>query len=174
MKKKDSTKLFWYAIAMGFIILFILILLSSVLSVGERLRALHAYVEYGFYGIAVLLTYFLIFRPIRIIMFSPSFSVETTLDGSSRRNYPLYKKVTKRLIEQELLPQEEIVKLNEAFKNHETLREALNHVFNKHVKKKLNKIIRKNAKTVLISTAISQNGRLDFFTVVVVNLRMIK
>ena len=58
MKKKDSTKIFWYAIAIGFILLFVLILLSSVLDVGERLRQVHPYVEYGFYGLAFLLVYF--------------------------------------------------------------------------------------------------------------------
>ncbi|PKK96526.1 MAG: hypothetical protein CVV58_05890, partial [Tenericutes bacterium HGW-Tenericutes-3] len=63
MKKKDSTKLFWYLIAIGFIVLFILILLSSVLDVGERLRTIHPYVEYGFYGLAAILVYLLIIRP---------------------------------------------------------------------------------------------------------------
>ncbi|MDY0277679.1 MAG: DUF697 domain-containing protein, partial [Acholeplasma sp.] len=38
----------------------------------------------------------------------------------------------------------------------------------------INKIIRKNAKTVMLSTAISQNGRLDLYAVVVVNIKMVK
>jgi len=35
-------------------------------------------------------------------------------------------------------------------------------------------VIQHHAKTVMISTAISQNGRLDFITVIVVNIQMIK
>ena len=174
MKKRDNTKWFWYAIAIGFILLFILILLSSVLSVGERLRAIHAYLEYGFYGLSVLLVYILILRPVHIILFSPTFSVETTIDDQSHRNHALYKRVARRLQAQEGFPDEERTRLNEAMRDREQLRLALNQTFNKHMKKKMNQIIRKNAKTVMISTAISQNGRLDFFTVVVVNLRMIK
>ncbi|MDY0075177.1 MAG: DUF697 domain-containing protein [Acholeplasmataceae bacterium] len=174
-KKKDSTKIFWYAIAIGFILLFILILLSSILDVGERLRSVHPYVEYGFYGVAFLLVYFLIIRPVHIILFSPAFSVETTLDESKRINHGIHRRVAKRILQDDTLKEDDIVRINDALKsNPEDLKLALNHVFNHHVKKKMNQIIRKNAKTVMLSTAISQNGRLDFFTVVVVNLKMIK
>lgn len=174
MKKKDSTKIFWYLIALGFVILFILILLSSILDVGERLSAIHVYLEYGFYGLSTLLIYVLILRPVNIIMFSPSFSIETTLDGTSHRNYMVYKKVAKRLIATEGFPQEEADKLLEALSDSNKLKVALTDTFNTYIKKEMNKVIKRNAKTVMVSTAISQNGRLDFFTVVVVNLKMIK
>lgn len=174
MKKKDSTKIFWYLIALGFIILFILMLLSSVLNVGDRLRAIHPYLEYGFYVVAALLVYFLIIRPVNIIVFSPSFSVETTLDKRTRKNFLVYKKVAKRLIALDTFPPEEEKKLIAAMGSSILLREALNSTFNQYIKKEMNAVIKRNAKTVMISTAISQNGRLDFFTVVAVNLKMIK
>lgn len=174
MKKKDSTKFFWYLIALGFILLFILILLSSILDVGERLRSIHPYVEYGFYGIAAILVYLLILRPVNIIVFSPSFSVETTLDEASRKNYKVYRRVAKRLIALDTFPPEEEKKLLAAMGSSLLLREALNQTFNQYIKKEMNQVIRRNAKTVMISTAISQNGRLDFFTIVVVNIKMIK
>jgi hypothetical protein len=174
MKSKDSTKYFWYAIALGVISLFILILLSSVLSVGEKLNRVHAYLEYGFYVVSFLLVYLLIVRPVHIIFFSPSFSVETTLDQTSRRNYLTYKRVAKRLIERDDISDDEKEKLKETMSDPDQLNESLNHVFNNAIKKSMNKTIKRNAKTVMISTAISQNGRLDFFTVVVVNLKMIK
>lgn len=174
-KKKDSTKVFWYAISIGFILLFILILLSSVLDVGDRLRQIHPYVEYGFYGVSFILVYFLILRPVHIILFSPTFSVETTLDENKTINHGVHRKVAKRLLQDETLSADDITRLNDALKsNPEDLKLALNHVFTHHVKKMMNQVIKKNAKTVMISTAISQNGRFDFFTVVVVNLKMIK
>ena len=166
MKKKDSTKWLWYFISFGVIILFLLILLSSILSVGERLRSLSDIIEYIFYGFTFILTYILILRPVHIILFSPAFSIETTLDERSRKNYLIYKRVAKRLISDNQLPQAEIENLKIALGNYDELKVVLNHVYNKHIKK--------HAKTVMLSTAISQNGRLDFFTVVVVNLRMIK
>ena len=174
-KKKDSTKVFWYAIAIGFILLFVLILLSSILDVGDRLRSIHEYVEYTFYGLSFLLVYFLILRPVHIILFSPTFSVETTLDEVKVTNHGIHRRVAKRLLQDESLKEDDIVRLTDALKsNPEDLKLALNHVFQHHVKKKMNQVIRKHAKTVMISTAISQNGRLDFFTVIVVNLKMIK
>ena len=173
--KKDSTKIFWYAIAVGFILLFILILLSSILDVGDRLNAIHPYVEYAFYGLSFILVYFLILRPVHIILFSPTFSVETTLDDTKVINHAVHRKVAKRLLEDEKLSEDNKVRLNDALKsNPEDLKLALNHVFNHHVKKEMNQVIRKHAKTVMISTAISQNGRFDFFTVIVVNLKMVK
>ena len=176
MKKKDSTKIFWYLTAIGFILLFLLMLLSSVLDVGDRLTNISPYLAYGFYGLVVILLYVLIFRPMHIILFSPAFSVQTTLENeeSHRKNYRLYKKVVKRLLDEPYLPEEEKANLLNTLSEKEKLQNSLNHTFNKYVKKEINKRIRKHAKTVMISTAISQNGRLDFFTVIVVNLRMIK
>lgn len=174
-KKKDSTKVFWYAIAIGFIILFVLMLLSSILDVGDRLRTIHPYVEYGFYGLSFLLVYFLILRPVHIVLFSPAFSVETTLDETKVINHGVHKRVAKRLLQDETLKDDDVARLNDALKSSpEDLKLALNHVFNTHVKKKMNQIIKKNAKNVMISTAISQNGRADFIAVVVINLKMIK
>ncbi len=174
MKKKDVSKTFWYAIAIGFTLLFVLILLSSILDVGDRLRTIHPYVEYGFYGLSFILVYLLILRPIHIILFSPTFSVETTLD-SANHNALIYRRVAKRLVQSGTLPEDDVTRLNDGLKsNTEDLKLALNHVFTHEIKKQMNQVIKKNAKTVMISTAISQNGRLDFFTVVVVNLKMIK
>ena len=42
------------------------------------------------------------------------------------------------------------------------------------VKRRIRKIIVKNAKTVLLSTAISQNSKLDMYSTVAVNLKMIR
>ena len=176
MKKKDSTKIFWYLAAIGFVILFLLMLLSSVLDVGDRLTSISPYLAYGFYGLVVILLYVLILRPMHIIMFSPTFSVQTTLDDEkvSRKNFRLYKRVVKRLLDEPYIPEAEKAELLNTLGEKDKLQASLNHAFNKFVKKEINKRIKKHAKTVMISTAISQNGRLDFFTVVVVNLKMIK
>lgn len=175
MKEKGSkTKYLWYAIALGLITVFLLMLLSSVISVGERLRNVHLYLEYTFYVLVFLLVYLLILRPVSIILFSPSFSVQTTLDKNSRKNFSVYKKVARRLMTNEKIPEELRIELKENLRNYELLNETLNKVFNKHIKKQMNQTIKRNAKTVMISTAISQNGRLDLYTVVVVNIKMIK
>lgn len=175
MKEKGSrTKFLWYAIALGVIVIFLLMLLSSVLGVGERLRNVHKYLEYSFYFLTVFLVYFLILRPVHIILFSPSFSIETTLDKDSRKNRRVYKKVAKRLISRDDISDDLKDEIKASMKDSEQLKNSLYKAFNKQLKKEMNKTIRKNAKTVMISTAISQNGRLDLYTVMVVNLKMIK
>ena len=171
MKKKNN--IFWIMIGIGIVIIILLILLSSILDVGERLRNISKYLEYGFYILAFLLVYFLILNPIRIIIFAPTFSVATILDKDQKHKKKVYRKVTKNLIKNGSLNEEDKNALIKSLKE-DNLDEALNNYFNKSLKNEINKIIIRNAKSVMISTAISQNGRLDFISVVVINLRMIK
>lgn len=173
-KPSTSTK-FWVAIAFGVIILFLMILISSVIDIGERLGKIHEYVSYGFYVVSFLLTYLLIINPVRIILVSPAFSIETVMDNKpTHRRYQTYKRVSKNLMERNEISQTEKDKLSNAISDPEELQKVLNEIYNSTMKKKMNQVIMKHAKTVLISTAISQNGRLDLFTVIVVNVRMIK
>lgn len=173
--KKNKQNKIWIIVAFGVILLFLLILVSSIINIGERLRNIHPYVEYSFYGISALLTYFLVINPVRIILVSPAFSIETVMDNKpTHRRYLTYKKVSKNLMSRDEISETEKTKLKEALGNPEDLQKVLNEIYSTTMKKKMNKVILKHAKTVLISTAISQNGRLDLFTVVVVNIRMIK
>jgi len=63
MKKRNK---FWILIGIGVSIVFLLIIVSSVISVGERLRSISQYLEYGFYGLSVILLWFLIINPLDI------------------------------------------------------------------------------------------------------------
>ncbi|MBN3490655.1 DUF697 domain-containing protein [Acholeplasma equirhinis] len=172
--KKDSSVKLWYLACVGAIILIIMMVTASVLQIGNQLATIHPYVSYGFYVLAVLLTYFLLVRPIVIILWSPSFSIDTTLDKNPKKTYSVFKVVAKRLLDNNDLTQAEKEEIKNAMGDAHKLRDALNHAYNHHIKKKMNAKIREHAKTVMISTAISQNGRLDFITVIVVNVRMIK
>ncbi|HOI46735.1 MAG TPA: YcjF family protein [Bacilli bacterium] len=175
-RERDAKKnrFFWYSISIGVLIVFLLMLLSSVLDVGERLGGISSYVEIAFYVIVGLLVYFLILNPIRIIVFAPSFSVQSILDDEETKPRAVYKKVARNLIRSGNLLPDDIALIKEKENNAQDLREALTLIFNRTIKKQLNKIIINNAKTVMISTAISQNGRLDMITVMVVNIKMIK
>lgn len=174
VKEKRKTR-FWVIIAFGVIILFLMILISSIIDIGERLSNIHTYLAYAFYVLSFLLTYLLIINPIRIILVSPAFSIETVLDRKpSRRRFKTYQKVSKNLMARNEISLTEKSKLNAAMNDPEKLMDTLNEIYNSTMKKKMNKVIMRHAKTVLISTAISQNGRLDLFTVLVVNIKMIK
>lgn len=173
MKKK--TNIIWYLIAIGFITLFLLVLLSSIISIGERLRGLHLYVEIGFYILCVFLLYFLIINPVRIILFSPSLSIVTTLDKDSLKSHRVYKEVSKNVLNNDLIPltDEERHGLMH-YESYADLKDGLNVALNGSIKKAVRKIIVRNAKTVMLSTAISQNAKLDMVSVVSCNVKMIK
>ena len=169
---KKYTKWTYYLIAVGLFTLFLLMLTSSVLDVGDRLYQLHPYVSYGFYGLVVILVYILILRPLHVIIIAQTFNIQTSLDvGKNKR---IIKQSAKRLIKSTYITEEDKDMLKASLKDIDALIEVMSKLYQGPVKKEMMRIIKEHAKTVMISTAISQNGRLDFFTVVIVNLKMIK
>lgn len=171
MKKRNK---FWIMIGIGVCIVLLLMIISSVISVGERLRNISKYVEYGFYILSLILLWVLIINPVRIILFSPAFSIITVLDNVESKDYRVYQKVASNMLKNEILTDVEKDNIRANLNKKDELVCIMNKVFDTTIKKEINDIIFKNAKTVMISTAISQNGRLDMLTVLTVNLKMIK
>ena len=169
MKKRQY---FWFTLALGFIILFLLMLLSSVLDVGDRLRIIHPYVSYGFYGLVFILVFILLIRPLYVILIKQTFNIQTSLDEGS--NLRLLKQSARRILNYEFVSDEDKSKIKETLHDGKALIPVLSNVYQGPIKKEMAKRMRHHAKTVMISTAISQNGRLDFITIMHVNLRMIK
>lgn len=170
MKK---VKKLWIVVGIGIMIFFMIILISDIIAAGEKIRKISPYLEYGFYVLTVLLFYFLIFNPLRIILFSPSFSIVTVVDEENEKNLKVYKRIVKTLKDAKSINEDDVKRL-ESYETSGELREELSLVFNSSIKKEINRIIRKNAKTVLVSTAICQSGKLDMYTVISINIKMIK
>lgn len=168
---KKARKL-WYLIGICAIVLFTLILVACVLDLGEKLRNINKYVEYAFYAIVVLIVFFGIINPIRIIVNSPSFSSEV-VDNQSRKQRKTYRLVAKNIAKNNDLS-EEHKKLLLNYKNYDELQLNLQIVFEKAIRPQLNDIMIRKAKTVLISTAICQNARVDMITVFTVDINMVK
>lgn len=174
-KKKNSGKIVWCLVAIGVVILFLLVLLSSILDIGERLRGINVYVEWVFYALTLLLVWFLIINPVRIILTAPSLSIATTLECDTPKAHRIYKHVTKNILKNnEVVITDDERNALESYKNYDELRDALSLCMNGTIKKEIRKIIVRNAKSVMLSTAISQNSKLDTFSVVSLNLKMIK
>lgn len=183
MKKKGSISKLWILVGVSVLTLFVLIILSAVLNVGDRLSSVRI-TEYNipilsiaFYVFSFVLFFFLILNPLRIILFSKNYSIDTMLDNPDKY-VSVRRTLAKNTLKNELLKdkQEQQDKIRMALDSNddEVLRNALNDVYNSTIKKEMNKIIIKNAKTMMISTAISQNSKLDMITVFTVNLKMIK
>lgn len=171
--KKSKTKFFWISIAIGCLIVFTLMLLSSAINIGERLRKIHVSVEIAFYVLVFLIVFLVIINPIRIILTSPSFEICTTLDPDSHKVRSVYRAVARNMAKNQNVDEEHRLLLTK-YKNYDELQMNMTVVFHDCIKKNLNNIIIKKAKTVLISTAICQNARMDMITVFSVNLNMIK
>lgn len=166
-------KRFWILIGIGSLIVLFFILLSNVIEVGERLRNIHAYVEYGFYGLSLILFYVLIVNPIRVITLSPTFTVDAMLSDDVKR-HGLYKKAARELIKKDTITDADKDLLERTMNNHDELRESLIRVFNTTIKANIEEVIVRNGKSVLVTTALSQNGNLDMLSVLSINLKMIK
>lgn len=166
-------KKFWYLIGIGVVLLFFFIFISNIMNVGERLRSIHVYVEYGFYGLSAILVYVLLINPIRVIVFAPTFSVDDLLEDETKR-FKIYKDAAKVLIKNDKIPESDQLLLTNAMKDKEELKKALTEVFNTTIKDDINELIINNSKTVMVSTALSQNGNLDMLSVIAINLKMIK
>lgn len=166
-------KKLWIVVGIGIMIFFMIILISDIIAAGEKIRKISPYLEYGFYVLTVLLFYFLIFNPLRIILFSPSFSIVTVVDEENEKNLKVYKRIVKTLKDAKSINEDDVKRL-ESCETSGELREELSLVFNSSIKKEINRIIRKNAKTVLVSTAICQSGKLDMYTVISISIKMIK
>lgn len=171
MNKK--TKYIWYTLAICCLLLFALILLSSIIALGERLGRIHLAVEIIFYVLIAVLVFFGIINPIRIIVGSPDLAIVTSLEQNDPKVYKVYKKVASNIANNNNLPDDSLKLLTE-YQTKEELLINLQYVFAVDIKKDLNKIIINQAKVVLISTAICQSARFDMITVFTINLQMIK
>lgn len=171
--KKNKSRFIWYVIASGCLLLFLLIIISSVLNVGTRLREISSILEYIFYALVVIIFFFAIVNPIIIILKSPSLAIATTLDPTDGRVVAIYKKVAKNIVKNNDLPEEQKLLLTK-YNNKNELLLNLQFVFEQRVKGELNKIILHDAKIVMISTALSQSARMDMISAFTVNLKMIK
>ncbi len=171
--KKNKSRIIWYVIASGCLLLFLLIIISSVLNVGTKLREISNILEYVFYALVIIIFFFAIINPIIIILRSPSLAIATTLDPTDSRVVAIYKKVAKNIVKNNDLPEEQKILLTKYNSKNELLLN-LQFVFEQSVKGELNKIILHDAKIVMISTAISQSARMDMISAFTVNLKMIK
>ncbi|MBU1145468.1 MAG: YcjF family protein [Firmicutes bacterium] len=173
---KKIGKAFWITLGLGSLFFIILIILSSVLQLGERLATITPYLAYAFYGISGILFFLLILRPISLIVFSPTFSMDSlfTEEQNAKKNFSMYKKVSMNLVNDTFLSDDEKASITDSLNDPLALKQSLSIVFDKTIKKELNKLIVKHAETVFLSTAISQNGRLDSLAVITINLKLIK
>ncbi len=165
-------KTFWILILIGILILLLFVVLSNIMDVGLKLREIHRYIEYAFYGLSFILVYFLILNPLRIIFFAPTFTVSALSD--EKQNARSYRNAAKNLLKMSTISDTDRTLLQTTLNDKDELPNALKTVYHGTIRKQVDNIIITHAKTVLMTTAISQNGNLDMFSVIITNIKMIK
>jgi len=173
---KKLGKPFWIFIGIASVFFLIMIIVSAVMDLGEKAARIHDYLAYGLYVVSAVLFIILFVRPLFIVIFSPTFSIDHlyTQEENLKKNYRMYKKVAKNLLDEDYLSDEEKDRINVALSDSLALKTELSSIFDHTIKKELNQMIVEHAETVFLSTAISQNGRLDAIAVITINLKLIK
>ncbi|HKL47027.1 MAG TPA: DUF697 domain-containing protein [Candidatus Izemoplasmatales bacterium] len=173
---KKLGKPFWIFLGIASMFFIIMIIVSAIINLGERIGRVHIYIEYAFYVVSGLLFLVLFVRPLLVVLFSPSFTIDHlfTKEQNAKKNYRMYRKVAKNLLKEDYLKDNDRQLIEDGVSDPLALRNALSQVFDTTIKKELNKMIIHYAETVYLSTAISQNGRLDSIAVITINFRLIK
>lgn len=188
MKKKKN--LFALVIILMGLVGVVLWLVSLILKVGARLDNQIPYAEYVYYVCSGALVLFLVVKPTLEVLFAPSYSLEIIspkLEGVQKkekvkRNYKQLRKMAKRLIRKNLVDENCITILENQLKSDEKdlvkryvdMKDAMEKVVDKSIKKDIKKIVVDNAKNTLYLTSLSQSGIADMLIVLVTNFRMLK
>ena len=171
---RDKSIFFWGLIGSGVLFILLLIIVGNILTIGDNLAEIHPIVSYVFYSITVLLLFFLIIRPLLAVFSLPEIQASAFLDENKREpGAKVATKVAKQLIRQGKLDEDETTALKGLVKNNQDPSDTLGKIFDDRLDQ-MGDIIHRHAKQVFVSTALSQNGRLDAFLVLAINFRMLK
>lgn len=187
MKKKNIVSLIIIILSFLGLLLFVF---AKTMDIARSLANTNMYLEYLYYGLILIATYFFLIRPFLIVMFSPSFSLQIIskkLEGEQKRkvvveNYLNLRKYGKRLVNKNLINEEEkeliINELNSKEKDlvikYNNLRTLLVKITNTSIKKDIRKIVITTARDTLYLSSISQSSFIDVLIVVVNNFRLLK
>lgn len=168
MKGKKGLILLTAAIS----VLVLFVCVGSIITIGDKLNHISALLEYGFYGLSLIIFLWFIVRPFYKIVNAPPFPSFEVIDDKVE-NYKPLKLIAENLIKYGNLPADHKANLSFAL----TRGSALNDLLKETLENRsdyMNKLIKDTAVLVFVSTAVSQNGKLDAMASLIFNLRLIK
>ena len=164
-----------YLVALAATILLIFYSFSKAFEIGLTLRETHVALEIGYYVVLIIVLYFLLLRPIFIILFSPYYSVSNFIDDEIKNNRGLRKRA-KSLIKNNVLDKttEEVLMNALNNKDKKVLSQRMAIIYNNQLKKKIDEIVVSSARDTMFLTAVSQSSFFDSLIVLINNFRMVK
>ena len=173
---KRENKRIWITIGTASFVLMVIIVTSCIIDIYDKAYKINEYFGYGVLALLLLLILFFIIVPLCKLFLTPSFTLDASKNKEylNRKNYRTLKSVAKNIIKgNNSVPEIEKENLLTAMKNRYELRDKLNFIYDKYIKKDINKIIWATSVKVACSTGISKNNAFDAATTIISNIRMI-
>lgn len=163
----------WLPLGLAAAIFLMITFVGNILVIGAKLGTFHRSLEWLFYaGLAVVFIW-LIAIPLLGVLAAPVMALEDLAEGATKADFKTLKRVARQLVRSGVLPAEHHQKLAGAIGLGSDLREPLSGAVAAQ-KESATKIIREHAVLIFVSTAVSQNGRLDSIAVLATNFRLVR
>lgn len=152
----------------GILLLVVLIVIGNVMIIGDRIAHLHPVLAYLFYGLVIVLTVWLLVLPVVKVLLTPP--LEGIKRGEIADCSPSELTQYQERLEKTLrLTAEEKLTLNVSVDRQASMQQLLDVRY-----EKMEARVREAAISTFVITAISQNGKFDFISTLVINFRLIK
>jgi hypothetical protein len=127
----------------------------------------------GFYALVLLLSYVVIGRPLLAVLTAPRFPIQRFSHPGEPVDAVTCRRFAKLILKRSQIDEEERTQLSVALRQGVDLNEILRGLLTKRAER-MNTLICQNAQLVFVSTAVSQNGRLDAVMVLGTNFKMVR
>jgi len=172
-KTRSSIWFVWTPLGLAAITFLFITLTGNILAIGSKLGTLHPALEKGFYGALACLFIWLVAIPLYQVLSAPVIALEEFAVEKTQVDHKTLKRVARLLVCSGTLPPEHHAKLVAALGIGSALHGPLTAAINAQTEN-ATKIIKDHAVLVFVSTAVSQNGRLDAVTVLAANFRLVR
>ncbi len=173
MKNKRTS--IWSKILFGSLLIIIMMsIVSSAMSLGERLGDFNDVLKYVFYGLIAFVVIGGIIYPMVRVFFAPVFSLERLHreDGSARKKW--CRLLVRNLLKNVELTPEEREQVKGFLKCNDETDDKLIEFFDRKISPQVNRVIYDTAKKVFIVTAVSQNSVYDMIGMAAANFTLVR
>ncbi len=172
MNKNFFTLSFWITLGAGALLFLFIPMIGSIILIAEKAGRVHPAWEAAFYLLIILSVYLFLGRPLLAVLAAPRFPIRNFVQPGEAVDATTCRRLAKFIIKRAQIAETERAPIALALRNGSDLNEPLRALFAQR-SAHMQAIIAQNARLVFVSTAISQNGRLDAAMVLGTNFRMV-
>lgn len=173
---KKENKRIWITIGIASFTILVIIVTSCIIDIYEKAYNINEYFGYGVLAVLLLLLLLFIIIPLIKVLCAPTFTLDASKNDEhlSRKRFRTLKSVAKNIVKgKNSVPDNVKQCLMESLNDRYQLRDELNIVYDKYIKKDINKIIWATSAKVACTTGVSKNNTFDAATTIISNVRMI-